>query len=82
MNELDLAREQAMKNAESLIQYHKLINEAEVFLQNNYIEIDQLLERKIGLCDYYRGRHPEKDVTDQEILDHIEKLNIKYEEEK
>ena len=44
-------------------------------------EQDQLLVRKLGVCNHFRELYPNRKWSDEEILDYYEELNIKYEED-
>ena len=72
------ARQQIAANETVTTRYHKLIDEAELYFANNYKEIDFKTSMKIGLCDYFRGKYPDRIKTDEEWLAHIEMLEDKW----
>ena len=47
-------------------------------LMNEIIEIDEVQERKVGVCDYYREKYPDIEKTDIEIIEHWDMLEDKY----
>lgn len=83
MNErLRETRERIVYNYGVRVEYSKLLDEAELYLENNLKVVDDFSERQVGVCDYFRNRYPDKNMTDEEIIKYIDMLEDKYEKEK
>ena len=72
------ARQQMAANETVSIRYHKLIDEAELYFTDNFKEIDRKTSIKIGLCDYFRERYPERKLSDEEWLVYFDTLEDKW----
>jgi len=67
--------------------YLVLVNEADQFYADNFIELtedQQIDERKIDMCNFLRQKAGNKfnDLTDEQLVDEFIALNKKYEDEK
>jgi len=75
-----LAQEEAVVTA-----YNIMLANAQEYFENHTIgtrsEEDQIMFRKIMVCDHRRETQPEDApyMTDQEIIDHIQQLEERYE---
>lgn len=76
-----------LKNNENVsIKYHKMIDDAELYLENNLqilTEDEEIEARKCSVADYIREVMPKyKDWSDEDIIKRFDELNKKYEEGK
>lgn len=78
MNKFREARQQIEKNNRVVERYEKMVQDAEVYLAEHLRPLDGLIQRQIGVIDWYRERYPERKMCDEEILNHIEELERKH----
>lgn len=80
------ARELMIQETVVVGAYNYMLEQAQDFFDARTItkrsEEDQIMFRKANLCDYYRSRHNDTKLSDDEIIDKIQKLDKKYEEGK
>ncbi len=66
--------------------YNFMLEQAQVFFDTRTItkrsEEDQIMFRKVGVCDYHRRLRPDSKKTDIEIIENFQRLNKLFEEEK
>ena len=78
MKRLIEGRLQVTVNNIATRRYHQIINEAELYLANNYKEVEHKTAMQIGLCDYFRHKYPDRNWSDTKILEYIEMLEDKW----
>ena len=76
--DLKKAREQMLINAEARAFYDKTVNQLTANFNSVYVDIPDIMLTKLGTIDYYRSRHPDTNMSDDEILEHITLLFEKY----
>ncbi len=74
-------RTQFEKNKEITTAYYKMLDDAEIYLENNLIELDRKQQIQVSICDHYRERYPNDVKTDEEILERYKELEEKYAKE-
>lgn len=64
--------------------FNNMVNDAHDFYEDNIVvltEEEKIVERKIGVCDHFRKKFPDRIKTDEEIIEHYNRLEDKYEQE-
>ena len=84
MTNLDDVRKHIKHNAQVDMVIASIVSEAKdkiVTLEKTKFHIDEVDNRRIALCDWFRtSKYYTKHMTDEEIIERHEKLNEEYEE--
>ncbi len=76
---IDGAR-QLLRSEEIVVKvYNYMIRSANEYFETNSIsarpEEDQIMFRKASVCDYHRILNPDSKLTDEEIIDNLQKMD-------
>lgn len=80
MNIVD-GRKQIKENAVTQALYMKTIDDADAKFKEDFVEIPYETSIKIGMIEHYIKKHPDTDKSDEEILEYIEYLFDKHEDD-
>ena len=66
--------------------YNTMLSNAKDYFDSNSIttlpEEDQVMFRKVSVCDYHRQLKPDSALTDNEIIFNLQRMDEKFEKEK
>lgn len=79
--DLEKARLTITANVAAQALYMKTIDDAEKKLSEDFVEVPYEFSIRIGMIDHYRNKHPETEKSDAEILEYIEYLFDKHEDD-